>query len=331
MDVQKLIDDGERLRALIKSWSAAGPAGALERALVLEKLRGLYETILLSEPVPACGVSESHAAVQGEASVPTAGRPGPDAPSESAQEEPSCDVGFAAAGEGHAEKEIPAATAGDVPEAVAEIPAGACAETAEAPQDGCATAAAEALPDGEDSVEQKLFDDEPVTRHRVDKRVILSLYGDVPAASPYPASASYRKHEEAAGLPTVSEPEGISSHTAVPDGGTSKKVLGEVLAGSGATAMNEVLGKQTLHADVASKIQQGIRGELRQHIGVNDRFMLIRNLFGGDAAAYSATIERLDSFTDLDDALLYMQENFEWDPDSEGVQLLVDLLERKLS
>ena len=183
----------------------------------------------------------------------------------------------------------------DVPEAVAEIPAGACAETAEAPQDGCATAAAEALPDGEDSVEQKLFDDEPVTRHRVDKRVILSLYGDVPAASPYPASASYRKHEEAAGLPTVSEPEGISSHTAVPDGGTSKKVLGEVLAGSGATAMNEVLGKQTLHADVASKIQQGIRGELRQHIGVNDRFMLIRNLFGGDAAAYSATIERPNS------------------------------------
>ena len=319
MDVQKLIDDVERLRALIKSWSAAGPAGALERDLVLEKLRGLYETILLSEPVPACGVSEPHAAVQGEASVPMAGRPGPDAPSESAQEKSSCDVGSAAAGEGHAEKEIPAATAGDVPEAVAEIPAGACAETAEA------------LPDGEDSVEQKLFDDEPVTRHRVDKRVILSLYGDVPAASPYPASASYRKHEEAAGLPTVSEPEGISSHTAVPDGGTSKKVLGEVLAGSGATAMNEVLGKQTLHADVASKIQQGIRGELRQHIGVNDRFMLIRNLFGGDAAAYSATIERLDSFTDLDDALLYMQENFEWDPDSEGVQLLVDLLERKLS
>ena len=126
------------------------------------------------------------------------------------------------AGKRHAEKEIPAATAGDVPEAVAEIPAGACAETAEAPQDGCATAAAEALPDGEDSVEQKLFDDEPVTRHRVDKRVILSLYGDVPAASPYPASASYRKHEEAAGLPTVSEPEGISSHTAVPDGGTAR-------------------------------------------------------------------------------------------------------------
>ena len=292
MDVQKLIDDVERLRALIKSWSAAGPAGALERDLVLEKLRGLYETVLFSEPLPACEVSEPHSGAQGEAAVPTAGRPGSDAPSESAQEKSSCDVGFAAAGKRHA---------------------------------------AEALPDGEDSVEQKLFDDEPVTRHRVDKRVILSLYGDVPAASPYPASASYRKHEEAAGLPTVSEPEGISSHTAVPDGGTSKKVLGEVLAGSGATAMNEVLGKQTLHADVASKIQQGIRGELRQHIGVNDRFMLIRNLFGGDAAAYSATIERLDSFTDLDDALLYMQENFEWDPDSEGVQLLVDLLERKLS
>ena len=331
MDVRKLIDDVERLRALIKSWSAAGPAGALERDLVLEKLRGLYETVLLSEPLPACEVSEPHSGAQGEAAVPTAGRPGPDAPLQSAQEEPSCDVGFAAAGEGHAEKEIPAAAAGDVPEAVAEIPAGVCAETAKASQGGCAAAAAEALPGGEESVEQKLFDDEPVARRRVDKQVILSLYGDAPAASPYPASASYRKHEEAADLPAVSESDGTPSHVAAPDSGAGKKVLGEVRAGSGATAMNEVLGKQTLHADVASRIQQGIRGELRQHIGVNDRFMLIRNLFGGDAAAYSAAVERLDGFTDLDDALLYMQENFEWDPDCEGVQLLVDLLERKLS
>ncbi len=76
MDVQKLIDDVERLRALIKSWSAAGPAGALERDLVLEKLRGLYETVLFSEPLPACEVSEPHSGAQGEAAVPTAGRPG---------------------------------------------------------------------------------------------------------------------------------------------------------------------------------------------------------------------------------------------------------------
>lgn len=72
MDVQKLIDDVERLRALIKSWSAAGPAGALERDLVLEKLRGLYETVLFSEPLPACEVSEPHSGAQGEAAVPTA-------------------------------------------------------------------------------------------------------------------------------------------------------------------------------------------------------------------------------------------------------------------
>ena len=99
----------ERLRALIKSWSAAGPAGALERDLVLGKLRGLYETVLFSEPLPACEVSEPHSGAQGEAAVPTAGRPGSDAPSESAQEKSSCDVGFAAAGKRHAEKEIPAA------------------------------------------------------------------------------------------------------------------------------------------------------------------------------------------------------------------------------
>lgn len=39
---------------------------------------------------------------------------------------------------------------------------------------------------------------------------------------------------------------------------------------------------------------------------------------------------QLNAFTDLNDALLYIQENYQWDPDSEGVRLLVDLLERKL-
>ena len=92
-----------------------------------------------------------------------------------------------------------------------------------------------------------------------------------------------------------------------------------------------MLGKQTAHADVASKLQsQSISGDLRQCIGINDRFMLIRSLFNGNADQYAAAIAQLNAFTDLNDALLYIQENYQWDPDSEGVRLLVDLLERKL-
>ena len=70
--------------------------------------------------------------------------------------------------------------------------------------------------------------------------------------------------------------------------------------------------------------------EIRRGIGLNDRFLLIRDLFGGDASLYEETITRLDEFDDLDDCMIYIVENFRWNPDSAGARLLVSLIERKL-
>ncbi|MBR5595474.1 MAG: hypothetical protein IKW47_04225 [Alistipes sp.] len=71
--------------------------------------------------------------------------------------------------------------------------------------------------------------------------------------------------------------------------------------------------------------------ELRQAIGLNDKFLMIRDLFGGDAARYEATIDTLDEFEDLDECIIYIVENFRWNPDSEAAKLLVSLIERKLA
>ena len=71
--------------------------------------------------------------------------------------------------------------------------------------------------------------------------------------------------------------------------------------------------------------------ELRQAIGINDKFLMIRDLFGGDAARYEATIDTLDEFDDLDECIIYIVENFRWNPDLEATKLLVSLIERKLA
>lgn len=71
--------------------------------------------------------------------------------------------------------------------------------------------------------------------------------------------------------------------------------------------------------------------DIRKAIGLNDRFLMIRDLFGGDATLYDKTITRLNEFDDLDECMIYIVENFRWNPDSEGAKLLVSLLERKLS
>ena len=71
--------------------------------------------------------------------------------------------------------------------------------------------------------------------------------------------------------------------------------------------------------------------ELRQAIGLNDKFLMIKELFGGDAARYEATIDTLDEFDDLDECIIYIVENFRWNPDLEATKLLVSLIERKLA
>mgnify|MGYP000169559345 CR=1 FL=1 len=71
--------------------------------------------------------------------------------------------------------------------------------------------------------------------------------------------------------------------------------------------------------------------DLRQAIGLNDRFLLIRDLFGGDAAACDRTLDRLNRFEDLDDCMIFIAEHFAWNPNSDGAKLMMDLLERKFA
>lgn len=71
--------------------------------------------------------------------------------------------------------------------------------------------------------------------------------------------------------------------------------------------------------------------DLRKAIGLNDKFLMIRDLFDGNAQRYEDTITTLNEFNDLDECIIYISENFVWDPASEGAKLLMSLIERKLS
>ncbi len=130
--------------------------------------------------------------------------------------------------------------------------------------------------------------------------------------------------QETAGGVRLNEGDGLG-HLEI----THKKVLGEALAAP-TKAVNEVLGQKTHHTDVAFKLRSSKVSDLRHSIGINDRFLLIRDLFNGDTKLYEQTISDLEQFTHLDDAMIYIQEHFDWDPDSDGVMLLVELLECKL-
>ncbi len=68
---------------------------------------------------------------------------------------------------------------------------------------------------------------------------------------------------------------------------------------------------------------------LRDAIGVADRFMLIRELFDGDATAYDSAIEALDGQVSFDDCIIFITEHYTWSPNSQATKLVMDLLQRK--
>jgi hypothetical protein len=66
-------------------------------------------------------------------------------------------------------------------------------------------------------------------------------------------------------------------------------------------------------------------------IGLNDKFLLIREIFNGDKNKYEQTISRLEATTSLADAKAIISEYANPDDENEAMALLLDLLKRKLN
>lgn len=87
----------------------------------------------------------------------------------------------------------------------------------------------------------------------------------------------------------------------------------------------------TAPTPLAEEINSARMRSLRDGIGLNDKFLMIRDLFDGDGAAYESAISALDALETMDDCMIHIIENYAWNPDSEGSKFIMKLLERKLS
>lgn len=102
------------------------------------------------------------------------------------------------------------------------------------------------------------------------------------------------------------------------------------------TTLGEAIAAQQTLADtleaskpLAEEIHQSQIKSLRDGIGLNDKFLMIRDLFDGDGEAYEQALSALDEQPSYDDCMIYIIENYEWNPDSEGSKFIMQLLERK--
>ena len=69
--------------------------------------------------------------------------------------------------------------------------------------------------------------------------------------------------------------------------------------------------------------------DINRAIGINDRFLFIKELFNGDKDLFNKTISTLNACSSLDDALMYLHENYSWSSEDSVVKQLVLLLYRR--
>lgn len=176
-----------------------------------------------------------------------------------------------------------------------------------------------------------LFDLNDIPVRSKSRRKMISLYSDDPIPVQSPAEPVKVEPKAVESAPKVeSKPvEEVVSKVEVPSVAEPIRVEPQQRLGD---SFGEVktLADQMAKNDAPTTPFNRIT-ELRQAIGLNDKFLMIRDLFGGDAARYEATIDTLDEFDDLDECIIYIVENFRWNPDLEAAKLLVSLIERKLA
>lgn len=172
----------------------------------------------------------------------------------------------------------------------------------------------------EERVLSGLFDLEDIPVKAKSGRRMISLYGDgVP--------------REINPKPQTTEPEPTPAPKPEPIVVEAPKEQQEV---EQPKRIGDILGSKTTLADQMIKDDAPTTPfnritDIRKAMGLNDRFLMIRDLFAGDAERFEATIDTINEFDDLDECMIYIVENFKWNPDSEGAKLLVSLIERKLA
>lgn len=204
------------------------------------------------------------------------------------------------------------------------------------------------LEEDEAVVEESIVEEEPITEvvenDELDHEAVMSLYDDgddeeeeepaeesaeeeieeevVPEEPEVEEEPAEEPAEEEVVVFEESEPEAEEAAEVEPQ----KVVLGDILL-SEQTTVADNLAEQGV-VDVATVASSVLT--LRETIGVNDKYILMRDLFASNNDYYEQAIEKLDSFDSLDEAMLYIYDNFHWNPNCEGARLLMELLARKL-
>ena len=350
MNIEFIKSEIKRLSLIVESWSEGNVIPAVERDLALDKIKSLYDVLRFGESQGV--VAEPTATVI----PPVVENKSEDTTEAEEPEEKDVEVEFIFAEEDEEDETNPVEEESAEEESVAE-PATetvinidmAETEVAEKPElmkqemevkvEKKAPAAEKPKPVA--SLNSLFGADEPRREPRSKHQRMMSIYNNESKPEKVVDISKIFDMDdeddvEITAVPTPKPQSRVSKVVELDDEpivATNTLADAKTVTLADAMAQNSTTLADTIAAPAAlgEEINNSHIKSLRKAIGINDKFLMIRDLFGGDGDVYEQTLDALDEFDSFDDCLLYIAENHpEWNPDSEGAKFLTQLLERKL-
>ena len=106
-----------------------------------------------------------------------------------------------------------------------------------------------------------------------------------------------------------------------------KRNLSEPLKGK--ALLGESLHQGVQYQDLSTHLHAKPVTDLAKAIGINEKYLYIRELFGNDARKFEEAIKIINSAPNFNEAFNYMIREYTWDMDSELVQRLLEIVRRK--
>ena len=369
MNIELIKTEIAKLSQIVASWSDESNVPAIEKEMLLTKLQNLYEVIRFDstpdtqpDNLAAMAAAVVSEAVSGTAdsTSPTEEGDGPEVEVEllfddeesdealtEAFAEESDDMAVAVAMAQNDEVTIaepveqevatdeaivqepeveePEAEIEVEPEPEPEIDESISADEADA-----------ALPEAESSPQAmgNLFGIDETKRPARSRHLrMMSLYDDAEPAKPKQKSVDVAKIFDL----SIDDVEPVTNEDIAEEPAHTMTTVADVSEHNVTLADTIAPNQQTLAdtisrpAPLADEITNSKIASLHDGVGINDKFLMIRDLFDGDDAAYKRAMQDLDAQESFDDCMIYIVENFAWNPDSEGAKFIMKLLERKHS
>ena len=295
-ELKEIINQIELVRNILSVRSNIYEIPSIEYDIVMEKLRNIYEQLLQRDYEPKTEIEESSMLEE----IPTPIIPVTSEQNDIIDTEPEIEI------------EVEVGVADDESEDIIELESEPEMEI-ELPEltlEPISETELESEPEIEPEIENQeinpLFDD-------IDTEIIDRIYGEsAPTKSAETIETQTSTIKCATPIFTPSETTTLSDQFQ-----------------NNSEVLNETLGNNT-QRNLATKLSSGY-SDLRSQIGINDRFMFIRELFNNDENLYEHTISYLNNQNDLNDILIYLSDNFRWKGDNAAVQSFMNILMKKLS